>query len=232
MSQFSSFRSLFAVFFAAGLIAALEIIHVRNGFHRTAPANVNDPQVMESLANTYYELYPERGMPHYVRGAVAIKQENYQSAREHLERALALNNFGENVLYDHAVNLIRLGESQDLIDASIRRWRWHYPKSRRPNPATLDIYPQDVPSSPEDSPEYLAGRAALLNLNFEEARRYFEEDLAAGCTSEQLLYNYSLTLLFLEETSDVVDDAIDQWRAHYPDSNRLDPREAYRRMSQ
>ena len=67
-----------------------EVSHVRNGFHRNVPPNVNQTEVMENLAKTYLELYPDRGMPHYVRGAISLKSQDYESARTHIERSLSM----------------------------------------------------------------------------------------------------------------------------------------------
>ncbi len=58
-----------------------------------------------------------------------------------------------------------------------------------------------------------------------QARRSFEQALATGIkTNENLLYNYALILIFMQDDPKLVDAAIDEWRRNFPDSPQRDPK--------
>lgn len=225
MKYLLSFRTLILVYAAAAVFASVEIAVVRDGLHRHVDPNVNRLEVMEGIAETYNSLYPQRPTSHYVLGAVAFKKNDRPLAREHFELALAMNGHQENVLYDYSVNLVLQAADPKQINEAIENWRWHYPKSPRPDPRLA----ADPRSPAGDTADYLAGIAAFRKLRFREARRHFEKDLAAGSDSEQLFYNYALTLLFLDEEDMRIDSVIGQWRSSYPNSNLDDPRPAFER---
>jgi tetratricopeptide (TPR) repeat protein len=229
MKYFSSLRTLLVIYTAAALFAVVEIAFIRGGLHRRVEENVNRLEVMERLAETNHDLYPQRGTSHYMRGAIAFRRDDRKLALDHFERALALNDHGENVLYDYSVNLVLQDADPQKVNQAIKNWRWYYPTSRRPDPRTAK---NPVEKNPVDTADYLAGLRAFRKLEFAAARHHFEKDLAAGSQTEQLFYNYALALLFLDADDERIDSAIAQWRHAYSNSTRDDPRTAYERLVQ
>ncbi len=66
-----------------------------------------------------------------------------------------------------------------------------------------------------------------------EIRELIERSLATGNRSiEMAMYNYAFVLLQENAASELVDEAIREWRFNYPQSPKTDPREMYRQMSQ
>lgn len=197
--------------------ATAEILFVHGGF-TSKSQHTQQPLVMKAIAETYQQIYPQRPMSHYVRGAIAFKQQRFGEAEKYFAEAIQQHGTQENMLYDYAVNLVLQRASQEKIDQAIREWQRHYPDSKRPVPQMSEPVPVG------DSEVYLQGVAALRAREFGAARRYFEREIATGSRSEPLLYNYSLTLVLLEEEDQVIEEAIALWHEHFPNSQREDPR--------
>lgn len=58
------------------------------------------------------------------------------------------------------------------------------------------------------------------------AKKYFEQALSKGVkTNEDNFYLYAVTLVYLNAPQEEIDRAVENWRFHFPFSNRPDPRE-------
>ena len=208
---------LLLILCVATAFAMTEIFYVHEGLDQKSQ-HTQQPQVMDAIATTYHQVYPQRPMSHYVRGAIAFKQQRYGEAEKHFGEAIQQHGTQENMLYDYAVNLVIQRASQEKIDRAIREWQRHYPDSQRPVPR------MDAPLPAGDSENYLRGVAAFRSRDFATAKRHFEQDLASGARTEQLLYNYALTLVLQKEEEQAVEAAIALWLEYFPDSQREDPR--------
>jgi tetratricopeptide (TPR) repeat protein len=220
-ARLREFRSLLVVYGVAAVFALVEYYSVRGGSDRVDEPFVNRPEIMAQLAETYMQLYPDQSMAHYLRGTLAYKEQDHQRAREHYEQALRTNGSSENALYEYALNLVAQGEPESRIEAAVRQWQWHYPKSKRPDPRAA------LPQSPYDL-ILAAGKDAELG-EFVSARVKYERAFALGDRSEALLYNYTLTLLLLGERQELIDRAAGDWRIAFPGSEREDPRVVFQR---
>lgn len=85
---------------------------------------------------------------------------------------------------------------------------------------TRQLYP-DRPEA-----DYYNGIDELfLRKNPQAARAHFERALSTGVkTDERLLYYYAYALVQLDEDEAVIDEAVDNWRKNFPESNLPDPR--------
>ncbi|MAR10983.1 MAG: hypothetical protein CL681_13640 [Blastopirellula sp.] len=201
----------------ATVFASFEVLVVHEGFEKKS-THTQQPQVMDAIAATYHQIYPQRPMSHYVRGAIAFKQQRFGEAEKHFIEAIERQGTQENMLYDYAVNLVIQRASQEEVDQAIRAWQRNYPDSKRPVPQMGE------PPPAGDSEMYLRGVDALRAQDFEAAKHCFEAEIATGTRTEQLLYNYALTLVLHKEDAKTIESAIALWREHFPNSQRQDPR--------
>ncbi len=225
MRAIAPLRYLLVLLGTVVCIGAVEVIFVHHGFENKSQ-HLTDLSVMRQIADTYQQLYPQRPMGQYVQGAIALKQGNHDLAAEHLRQAVSYDGTQENILYDYAVSLVKRHESADRIESAVKLWQWHYPKSTRPDPRTFASPP------PVDSDRYRKGVTALRNSEFATAIACFEQDIADGIRTEQLLYNYALTLVLQNADANKIQSAVALWRRQFPDSQREDPRTAVERALQ
>lgn len=105
------------------------------------------------LASTLVELYPNRSLGHFFRGYQAsmcwdtgfdhevcqqFANKDPRDIRIALEEAIrhgATNE--EELLHFYAFVLVQLGESPEIIDDAVRRWRTNYPYSTKPDPRQM-----------------------------------------------------------------------------------------------
>jgi tetratricopeptide (TPR) repeat protein len=222
MQWLRSLRSLAIIYGIALVVACWEYTQVQHGDPQPDPLR-RDLDRVERLSDVYGKLYPRRRSPAYYQGFEAFHRRDYAKAREYFEQALAADDKDENLLYEYAETLVRLEESPEVVNRAVAAWRWNFPFSQFPDP-------RDEQPGLVDSPEYMKGVDALLHLDLETARRYFERDLAAGTRSEQLLYNYALTLLLMNEDPTKIERVIRQWKRDYPFSTQPDPRQAVEQL--
>ena len=79
--------------------------------------------------------FPERPENLYVRALYAVELQQFGQARQLFEQAMSQRWYtNEGFLYNYALLLIRLGESEAEVDRAAELWRKHYPHSKNPDP--------------------------------------------------------------------------------------------------
>lgn len=94
-----------------------------------------------------------------------------------------------------------------------------------PKAQLADVLAQLDPQS--KNANYFKGLLAIERQQPQEARRYFEQALAASDNDdgdELLPYYYTMVLIALNEEPARIDAAAERWRRRYPHSTRPDPR--------
>lgn len=214
-----SVRYLAALLLVTVGLGMLEVVLVHGGFD-TKSKHLNDPETMEQIAATLGTIYPQRSLSHYVKGALSVRAKQHEPALNHFERAISYRGTEENLLYDYAVNLVACRRSDDEVASAVDAWRFHFPGSGRPDPRTAR---ENKPAT-LDSAHYEAAITALRSGDYVTARKRFEQDIRAGSHSEQLFYNYAVTLVLQSAAEGDVARAIGHWRENFPFSPRPDPR--------
>jgi tetratricopeptide (TPR) repeat protein len=210
------FKSLGVIYGIAAVFALLEV----SNYHQDGPpvhdTVQEDPEAVQRIAHVYQALYPERASSYELQGQIQLRRQQYSKAKRLFEKAMATSNT-ERLLHEYAKALILNNESDDKIEDAIKTWRWNYPNSENPEPSQMLSV---------DTQDYKLGVAAFHEMNLPEARRRFELDFKNGSRSEQLLYNYALVLILMDERNELIDEVVNRWRKAFPFSERKDPRQA------
>lgn len=217
---------LLLLLLAAGLGAA-EVFLVHQGFGEKSQ-HLNQTNYMALVANTFRELYPDRPLSHYIDGALLVRSHQNEEATSQFELALEYRGTEENLLYDYAANLVATGRRSHEVESAVKAWRFHFPKSNRPDPRSL----QRTESLVVDSELYIAAINDFRNGDYKSASEKLKQDIAAGSHTEQVFYNYALTLVLQDADADEIATAVWVWRQHYPNSIREDPRSVVQRAVQ
>ena len=130
-----SFRYLLLIVTITCGFALLEHnwVHDPGSYRSTYTSN---PAVMRLIADTYAQVFPNRSMSNYFRGAIAAQDQQYDEALEYFEQAVALQGNNEGLLHEYAANLVQVGADAKQVDDAVQTWRRHYPDSPRPQPGS------------------------------------------------------------------------------------------------
>lgn len=227
MREISTLRYLALLLAATVAVGVVEIVFVHEGLSEKSD-HLNNRAKMEQIAEAFGELYPERPLAHYVSGALKVRAEQFEPALSDFELAIRLRGTEENLLYDYAANLVACRRDDAEVQSAVDAWRFHFPKSARPDPRAA----KTSTTQETDSELYQQAIAALRDEDFETARQKFEQDIRNGSRSEQLFYNYAVTLVLMSASETEISEAVDMWRRHFPFSQREDPRAILRLLSE
>ena len=204
-------RPLLIIYSIALMAGLWEVTSVQRGYPPEHDPEL-DRQATARMADLFGQLYADRMVAYHMKGYHAFREHRLEEARQHFERALAIDNKDTKLLYRYAQTLVLLDEDQGEIDAAIEAWRRNFPHSRFPDPRQIL------------SQHYVRGYQAFKQNRLQDARKHFERALAVGQLDEHLLYNYALTLVLLEEDPVQVSGAVEAWRRNFPHSHHPDPR--------
>ena len=130
--EFRKFRFLFFVL-GLTLLAAL--------WELSEPDPEGSPH-LKVFPSTWAERYPESADAYYGLARAAAEQGDLAEARLHFERAIGKEDkTKEDVYYDYAVLLVRMGADRESIDEAVGKWKRYFPLSTRRDPLAATAAP-------------------------------------------------------------------------------------------
>jgi len=118
-----------------------------------SPELENDFKSKQRTAEVLGHLYPEGDEVLRMIAISAAKRGDLKTAREYFEQALATGvKTDEDNFYLYIQVLVEMGAPQSEIDAAVKKWRYNFPFSNRPDPTKLPkAPPKKFSTKAEDS---------------------------------------------------------------------------------